>query len=101
MKWRVDYVASRIGHDLDMNGNDGFTDAQCLSLAGYIWDYSQSLLFERNLLAVRGFDNFTCYDLRWDDLREADDNILRTGDPDVLKVLLEKGYVFKNLSIAS
>ena len=101
MKWLVDHGVSRIGHDLDRNGNNGINDAQCLSPAGYMWGLTARAYYLKaydvmDLLAAHGFDNFTCYDLGWADSWEADDHILRTGDPVGLKVLLENGYVFQD-----
>lgn len=100
MEWLVKHGVSRIGHDLDVNGNNGINDAQCLSPAGYSWGLTARAYYLKaydvmDLLAAHGFDNFTCYDLGWDEAWEADDHILRKGDAKGLKVLLENGYVFR------
>lgn len=101
MEWLVKHGVSRIGHDLDVNGNNGINDAQCLSPAGYSWGLTARAYYLKaydvmDLLAAHGFDNFTCYDLGWDEAWEADDHILRKGDAKGLKVLLENGYVFQD-----
>lgn len=101
MEWLVKHGVSRVGHDLDINGNNGINDAQCISPTGYMWGLTARAYYLKacdvmDLLAAHGFDNFTCYDQGWDEAWEADDHILRKGDAKGLKILLENSYVFQD-----
>lgn len=90
---------SRVGNDIDVNGDNGINDVACVSPHDYRWGLTARAYYLKaydvmDLLAANGFDDFTCYDKGWDETWEADDHIFRTGDEKGLKVLLENGYNF-------
>lgn len=104
MEWLVRHGVSRIGNDIDVNGNNGINDKQCISPAGYLWGLTARAYYLKafdvmDLLTAHGFDNFTCYDQGWSSSWDADDHILRTGGPKRLKVLLENGYVIGTFTV--
>jgi len=98
MKCLMAHGMSRVGSDVDYDGDNGANDKRCLSPDGYRWGligraYYLKAYDVMELLAQHGFDEFNCFDLGWEDTWEADYEILKSGDPKGLRILLENGYV--------
>lgn len=99
MEWLVKHGVSRIGRDVDINGNNGINDEISISPAGYQWALAGRAYYLKaynvmNLLCAYGFSEFGCYEEGWEDTWYADRQIFRTGDEKAIKILLENGYIF-------
>ncbi len=97
MKWLVDHGLSRIGNDIDGDGSNGINSTECISPNGFVWGltgraYLLKAYDVMELLASHGFDAFYCFDKGWKKDRQADREILQTGDARGLQILLENGY---------
>ncbi len=93
----VQHGLSRVGDDVDYNGDNGANPLKCLSPNGYFWGliaraYNLGAYDVMELLAQNGFNEFTYYDKGWSEARDADDEILRRGDERGLRILLEHSY---------
>lgn len=99
MEWLVKHGVSRIGRDIDINGNNGINDEKSISPAGYQWGLAGRAYYLEaynvmNLLCAYGFSDFYCYEGGWENGWDADRQIFRTGDEKAIKILLENGYIF-------
>lgn len=101
MKWLVDHGMSRMGRDIDVNGNNGINDNCCIRPSGHFVSvtalaYHIKAYDVMDLLCAHGFDELDYYDPKGVEYC-VDKEIFKNGDKEGRRILLENGYTYEQL----